>query len=135
MTPSPVRPRREITPALRARLQSLGATCSYELSPASVLDPKNSQWPSGQPGGGASGGAGQQLVFVHWVPPKREHGDAVAHACRALRGRGVGAVPHVPVTRFDDGASLAAFLSDLQGAAVSTVFLLGGNGKRWFRDG
>ena len=123
--PSP-KPRREISPSLRTRLQTLGATCSYEISPSRVLKSKKSGR-SGQAGNILNVGA-EQLVFVNWVTPTCSHGKIVASACQELSNKGLCAVPHVPVTRFEDVASLEAFLDDLQSAAVTTILLLGGNG-------
>lgn len=123
--PSP-KPRRDISSTLRVRLQTLGATCSYEISPARALK-RNKPLPSAQAGDEINAGT-DHLVFVNWVIPTCSHGKAVASACQELSKNGLCAVPHMPVTRFEDGASLEAFLDDLQSAAVSTVLLLSGNG-------
>jgi 5,10-methylenetetrahydrofolate reductase len=110
---------------LREHLQQLGGAASLELSPAQTLSPKLKytlaaaldESPELLPAGTA--------CFVNMVKKSRAHFEEVAAAARALRQRGMVAIPHLPASRFDSGAQLHETLEQLSSAGCTELLLLG----------
>ena len=104
--------------AVQKRLQVLGQSCSFELSPdilqakQSFNDFKNRVNPQ------------DSIVFVNWVHPTIEEGGRVSQATRALLRAGYETIPVIPLCRFKNPSEM---LSILKKHKTRSVMIVGGN--------